>query len=103
MWVLFPNLLGFLVVIWAGTAVMVSTFFLVAWLLTFLTPGHKALPEQWFKFIGLQTAVHWAASAILLVGAFLWNAVEWWVAPKVSIQWHRMMDRLQRYRSESVD
>ena len=102
MWVLFPNFLGFLVVIWSGTTVMVSTFFLVVWLLTF-TPGHKALAEQWFTFIGLQAAVHWAASAILLVGAVLWNVVEWWVAPKVSMHWRKMMDRLQRYRYESVD
>lgn len=103
MWVLWPNLLGFLLIIWAGTSVMVSTFFLVVWLLSFFTPGHKALVQQWFAFIEFQSAVHWAASAVILLAAFLWNVVEWWVAPKVPMGWwHRMMDR-RRYGYESVD
>lgn len=83
MWKIYPTLLGYLVLVYAAAAVGTSGFYAVIFLLSLLTPGHKAIVEEWKVFLKMHAYAHWIPAISILVFASVWNVVEWYVAPTV--------------------
>lgn len=94
MWKLYPTLLGYLVLVYAATAVGTSIFYAVIFILSLLTPGHKAIIKDWKVFLKAHAYAHWIPAVSILVFAFAWNVVEWYVAPvvgpRVTPAWERV-------------
>lgn len=82
MWNIAPILLGYLVLVYAAATVGTSGFYAVIFLFL-LTPGHKAIVEEWKVFLKLYAYAHWIPAVSILVFASVLNVVEWYVAPTV--------------------